>query len=190
MKPDKKYEAIVIGASTGGMMAIMDLLSGLEKGFKLPIIIVLHRQRNIKDHLTEIIQKKCNITIKEADEKESIVPGTAYLAPSNYHLLIEDDKTFSLTYSELVNFSRPSIDVLFESASEVYKDKLIGVILTGANFDGSHGLKMIKKNGGLTIVQNPVTAESDIMPKAAIAKTDPDYIMSLLEIADYLKSIQ
>jgi two-component system chemotaxis response regulator CheB len=136
--------------------------------------------------LIEILNDKSNITIKEADEKEKIEKRTVYIAPPNYHLMIERNKTFSLSIDELVNYARPSIDVLFESAANAYKNKLIGVILTGSNSDGTAGLKKIKEYGGLTIVQDPKTAESAYMPASAIAAIKPDYILSLEDIINLL----
>ena len=124
--------------------------------------------------------------MKEADEKEKTESGIAYIAPSNYHLLIENSHIFSLSCGNLVNYARPSIDVLFESASDVYGSSLIGIILTGANSDGSRGLKRITNRGGLTIVQDPKTAYSDFMPKAAIAATEVNHILPLKQIGPFL----
>ena len=183
------YEAIVIGVSSGGMNAMKVIFSILPKNFKTPIIIVQHIGKQSNNKWIELINNVSNICIKEADEKEKITPGLVYFAPPNYHLLIEKTKTFSLTVDERVNYARPSIDVLFESAAETYKSKLIGVILTGASTDGTQGLKRIKKCGGLTIVQDPSTAESDYMPASAIAAITVDYILPLEGIIDLLIKI-
>ena len=183
------YKAIVIGGSIGGLEAVVSITSGLPRDYHLPVIIVLHRIKNQKSELVEVIQTKCRIKIKEADEKEPIRPGFVYMAPPNYHLLIEEEETFSLSYSELVNYSRPSIDVLFESAAEVYKKKLIGILLTGANNDGSKGINTISQFGGLTVVQDPETAKCDIMPKSAIAKTKVDKILNLNGIQNFLLNL-
>jgi two-component system chemotaxis response regulator CheB len=129
------------------------------------------------------------LKVKEADEKERPANGMAYIAPPNYHLLFENDQSFTLTVDERVNYARPSIDVLFETAAEAYKDTLIGIILTGANTDGSRGLKKIKDFGGLTIVQDPATAESDSMPRAAILTTQVDHVLPIEEIAEFLNSL-
>jgi two-component system chemotaxis response regulator CheB len=134
----------------------------------------------------KLLNDQNNLSIKEADEKENIEYGKVYIAPPNYHLMIEKDKTFSLTIDERVNFARPSIDVLFESAAEAYKDKLIGVVLTGSNNDGTNGIKRIQECGGLTIIQDPETAESSYMPASAIAVIKPDYILSLEDIIQLL----
>jgi two-component system chemotaxis response regulator CheB len=180
------YEAIVMGVSSGGMNAMKVIFSLLPKNFKTPIIIVQHIGKQSNNKWIELINNISNISIKEADEKEIIKPGVVYFAPPNYHLLIEKTKSFSLTVDERVNFARPSIDVLFESAAEAYKGKLIGVILTGSSTDGTLGLKRIKKCGGVTIVQDPSTAESDYMPASAIAAITVDYILPLEGIIDLL----
>ncbi len=162
------------------------ILSGLPVEFKLPIIIVLHRLKNVESELPRLIAKYTHLPVKEIDEKEQILPGYVYIAPANYHVLVEEDKTFSLDVSELVHYSRPSLDVSFKSAAQVYKNKLIGVILTGANRDGSEGLGEIKNKGGLTIVQDPAEAEVDTMPKAAIKNTQVDHILTLEGIKNML----
>ena len=180
------YEAIVIGVSSGGLKAMKVMFSILPKDFNTPIIIVQHISSRSDNQWIKLLNDKCNLYLEEADEKEKIRNGKVYIAPPNYHLLIEKDKTFSLTIDERVNFARPSIDVLFESAAEAYKNKLIGVVLTGSNNDGTNGIKRIKELGGLTIVQDPETAESSYMPASAIAAIKPDYILSLEEITDLL----
>jgi two-component system, chemotaxis family, protein-glutamate methylesterase/glutaminase len=183
------YEAIVIGVSSGGMNAMKVMFSLLPKEFNTPIIIVQHISSQSENLWIRLLNDKSNLYIKEADEKESIEHGKVYIAPPNYHLLIERDKTFSLTIDERVNYARPSIDVLFESAAEAYKNKLIGVILTGSNNDGTNGLKRIKEYGGLTIVQDPATAESSYMPASAIAVVQMDYILTLENIIKLLIKI-
>lgn len=177
-----KYEAIVIGVSSGGMNVMQIMFSLLPKDFNTPIIIVQHIGARSDNQFIKILNDKSNLPIKEADEKEIIENGKVYIAPSNYHLLIERDKTFSLTVDERVNYARPSIDVLFESAAEAYRDKLIGVILTGSSSDGTAGLSKIKEYEGLTIAQDPKTAESAFMPASAIAVVQVDYILSLENI--------
>ena len=181
-----RYEAIVIGVSSGGMNAMKVMFSLLPKDFNTPVIIVQHIGAHSDSLWIKLLNDKSNLPIKEADEKEKIENGKVYFAPPNYHLLIEKDRTLSLTVDERVNYSRPSIDVLFESAAEAYADKLIGVILTGSNNDGTNGIKRVKECGGLAIVQNPETAESAYMPKSAIAAIKPDYILSLEEITALL----
>jgi two-component system chemotaxis response regulator CheB len=184
-----QYEAIVIGVSSGGMNAMKVLFSLLPKGFKTPIIIVQHINPHSDNYWITLLNEKSNLFIKEADEKEKIKQGVVYIAPANYHLLIEKNKTFSLTIDERVNFARPSIDVLFESAAEAYKDKLIGIILTGSNNDGTNGMKRIKEYGGLTIAQDPKTAESGFMPASAISALQIDHILTLNGIIKLLKEL-
>lgn len=180
-------EAVVIGASAGGIEALDILLSALPETFSLPIIIVLHIPGGMPSLLTNIFESKVKLKVKEAVEKEYIEGGTIYFSPPGYHLLIEKDKTFSLSNEEPVRYSRPSIDILFESAADAYGDKLAGILLTGANEDGALGLKKIKESGGLTIVQNPTSAKIAIMPTAGMPYASPECVMSLQEIANFLK---
>jgi two-component system chemotaxis response regulator CheB len=155
----RKYDAVVIGSSAGGLNALKTIFQGLDGTFPLPVIIVQHISPDSDNYLIHILNDMNKLKVKEADEKESPVAGTAYIAPPNYHLLVESDGTFTLTVDERVNYARPSIDVLFETAAEAWRGKLIGIILTGANNDGSKGLKRIKELGGLAVVQDPETAE-------------------------------
>ncbi len=181
-----KYEAIVIGASSGGMMTLNTILRHLPSDFALSIIIVQHQHPHSDAFTVKFLNDRCSLKVKQADEKEIIMPGVIYIAPPNYHLLVEKDKTFSLSINKHVHFARPAIDVLFETAANVFNKKLVGIILTGANDDGSHGLRKIKESGGLTIVQDPDTAEVDTMPKAAIASTKIDYILPLEKIGPFI----
>jgi two-component system chemotaxis response regulator CheB len=183
------YEAIVIGISSGGPNALRSIFSALPADFSIPIIIVQHIGSRSDSQWIQILNVKSNLPVKEADEKESIEKRHVYIAPPNYHLMIESDKTFSLTIDERVNFARPSIDVLFESAAEACSSELIGVILTGSSADGAAGLKKIKDYGGLTIVQDPETAESAFMPASAIAIIQPDFILPLENIVELLIKI-
>lgn len=173
------YKAIVIGASYGGLEALKVILPGFKQGFPLPVIVVLHIGDHNNDPFISYLGMLCELPVKEAELNEPIEPGIIYFAPPNYHLLIDDNYTFSLSVDEKVNFSRPSIDVTFESAAWVYKTSLIGVILTGANSDGAKGLLAIKKLGGKTIVQNPCSAMSPTMPRFALKLVKPDFRTSL-----------
>ena len=184
-----KYEAIVIGVSSGGMNAMKVMFSLLPANFSTPIVIVQHIGARSENIWVQLLNDKCKLEIKEADEKEKIEKGKIYIAPPNYHLLIEQDRTFTLTVDERVNYARPSIDVLFETAAEAYQNRLVGIVLTGSNNDGSKGLKRIKEYGGLTIVQQPDTAESSFMPASAIATVQPDYILPLEAIINLLIEI-
>ncbi|MEN8219089.1 MAG: chemotaxis protein CheB [Pseudomonadota bacterium] len=180
------FEAIVIGTSAGGLKALSTILAALPSEFPLPIIIVQHLHPHSDSYLAQILDAKCQLKVKQADEKESVAGGVVYIAPPNYHLLIEEDRSFSLTCEGHVNFARPSVEVLFETAIYAYRDKLIGIILTGANNDGSQGVKKIKQMGGYVIVQAPATAEADAMPNAAIAATKVDKILPIKQIGPYL----
>ncbi len=182
------YKAIVVGTSAGGLDALGEIIPKLPKNFPIPIIIVQHMRADSEVFLGYHLNENSALTVKEADEKESLKEGYVYIAPANYHLLIEDDQTFSLSVDSKVNHCRPSVDVLFESAAEVYKAQLIGIVLTGANKDGAEGLKKIKQSGGLVIIQNPDEAISDTMPKAALAACPVDYVLPLKEIPKLLQT--
>jgi len=183
------HKAIVIGASAGGLSALTCILERFPADYALPVIVVQHRAKDQRDLLEEVLQSKCLIKIKQADEKEKIEGGIVYIAPPDYHLLIEKDYTFSLSSDEPVNFSRPSIDVLFESAAVVYRNGLTGLILTGANKDGASGIGLIKQMGGVAIAQNPVEAQYSSMPAAAIETHAVNHIMTLLQIQHYLLNL-
>lgn len=180
------FEAAVVGVSAGGMHALQTIIPALPANFPLPIAVVQHVSAQGDTYLCEHLARISAITVKEAEEKEVLVPATAYLAPAGYHLLIEPDRSFSLSVDEKVNFSRPAIDLLFESAADAFGQGLIGIVLTGANADGARGLRAIKRHGGLAIVQNPKTAEVPYMPTAAIEATPVDYIANLDGIASLL----
>jgi two-component system chemotaxis response regulator CheB len=176
------YEAIVIGVSSGGLDALKILFSLLPADFGMSLVIVQHLSPRSESEWIKLLDQKNRISVTEIEEKEKMQAGTAYFAPPNYHVLLEKDRTFSLSADARVNFARPSVDVLFDSAADVLGDKLIGVVLTGANSDGAAGLKKIKDYGGLTIVQDPATSLVPAMPRAAIATMKPDHILSLHDI--------
>jgi two-component system chemotaxis response regulator CheB len=182
------FKIVVIGTSLGGLSALQVLLSGLEPKLGVAIAIVQHRHKDSDHMLKEILQRQLTASIREVEDKDELKAGQIYLAPPDYHLLIEPDY-FSLSTDEPVCFARPSIDVLFESAVDTYGAQTIGVILTGANQDGAQGLARIKQAGGFTIVQDPVTAENSTMPQAAIDATPVDAILPLEAIAPYLNTI-
>ncbi|WP_028979048.1 chemotaxis protein CheB [Sporocytophaga myxococcoides] len=184
----EKIEAIVIGGSWGGIDAVIKILSELPSDFKPTMIIALHRPKNVVNSLEGILKKYSKIPFSEPYDKEEIRLNHVYLAPSNYHLLIEKNKIFSLDVSAPVNYFRPSIDVLFESAAEVYGKFLAGVLLTGANKDGGDGMKTIAGKGGFTIVQDPSTAASGIMPSAALRLIKPDFLGSVHSITELISS--
>ena len=183
----KKYKAIVIGTSAGGLKTLPKVIKGLKPGFPLPIILVQHTvPENDFIFYIDYVKKNCTINIKVAEEKEKILPGTIYIAPANYHLLIEKDFTFSLSVDEKIKYSRPSIDVTFETAAYAYRDKLIAIILTGANDDGTDGMKIVKRYKGLTIAQNPKEASNKEMPTSAIMKKVVDRVLFSSEINELI----
>ncbi|MBI2726936.1 MAG: chemotaxis protein CheB [Polaromonas sp.] len=175
----RRFEAIVIGASAGGVNALLGLLSGLPATFRLPVVTVLHLPDDRESHLAEIFQNRSSIAVREARDKAGVEPATLYFAGAGYHLSIEHDRSFSLSGEEPVHFSRPSIDLLMASAADVYGDSLAGILLTGANYDGANGLARIREQGGLTVVQDPAEAQVATMPEAAIRKLQPDLILRL-----------
>lgn len=180
-------EAIVVGASTGALEALAELLAPLPASFRLPILVVVHLSPDRKSILAELLDAKCNVDVREADDKEPIEPGTVYLAPPDYHLLVEPDKRLSLSSEEPVHYSRPSVDVLFETAAEAFGPRLIGVILTGANDDGARGLKAITSAGGIAIVQTPELAHVSTMPLAALKICPEAHTLSLEEMTAFLQ---
>lgn len=180
------FEAVIIGSSAGGIRALGRLLAPLPSDFPLPIIVVQHLHPNSESYLPKILSTHCTLPVKQAEEREIIQQGVVYIAPPNYHLLIEEDHSFSLSLEPPVRYARPSVDVMFETAVYAYRDKLIGIILTGANDDGREGVKQIKRAGGYVIVQDPKTAEAEAMPRAAIAAASVDKILDIEEIGVYL----
>lgn len=177
---------IVIGVSTGGVSALKLLLGALPADFPVPVVVVTHITPDSDNGLAVLLDTLCAIHVKEADEQEPVLPQTVYLAPANYHLLIEKSGRFSFSVDPPVNFARPSVDILFDSAAEAYGRGLIGIILTGAGFDGSRGLLKVKQAGGVTIVQDPADAEMDSMPKSALQLQKADYVVPLSEMPSLL----
>ncbi len=178
------FRAAVVGASAGGSGALSRILPRLPSDFPLSVIVVQHvhpRQSGLA-----LFYQDGALPAKDADEKEPIFPGVIYFAPPNYHLLVEDDFTFSLSIDPKVNFSRPAVDVLFESAADAYGAGLIAVVLGGSNRDGVEGLQYVKRRGGLTVVQNPRDADSRFAPQAAIKAVSPHYVLSAVKIAELL----
>jgi two-component system, chemotaxis family, protein-glutamate methylesterase/glutaminase len=182
-------EAIVIGASAGALEALSIILPPLPADYRLPVIVVVHVPPDKRSILAEIFQAKCRIKVHEAEDKEPITGGTAYFAPPDYHLLVETNKCLSLSNDDPVLYSRPSLDVLFESAADAYGPSLIAIVLTGANQDGAKGLKAVAEAGGTAIVQSPAGAYASAMPEAAIAQCPSARVMSLEEIAAYLQDV-
>jgi len=177
---------VVIGGSAGGLQPILTLLPGLAAPLNAAIIIVLHRQSHYESVLTELLSARSSLPVREAAEKEPLERGVIYVAPADYHLLIESDHTFSLDYSEKVNFSRPSIDVTFTSAAIAYGSSMTALLLSGANTDGTEGLIDVHEAGGTTAVQDPATADVDYMPRQAIQLAPVDIILQPPEMATFI----
>lgn len=184
-----QVEAVVIGASAGALEALSAILPALPAGFALPVIIVVHLPPDKRSMLAELFKAKCRIPVCEAEDKEPISRGTIYFAPPDYHLLIEGEKSLALSRDEPVLFSRPSIDVLFESAADAYGSALIAIVLSGANQDGAAGMQAVVAAGGVGLVQNPVGAFAAAMPEAAIKFSPSARVMSLDAIATYLQEV-
>lgn len=182
----RHFKALVIGVSAGGVSALKFLLGELPADFPVPVLIVTHIAPDSDDGLALLLNSLSSIRVKEADEQEVVTSGTVYLAPANYHLLVERGGSLALSIDPPVNYARPSVDVLFESAAEAYGPELIGIILTGAGSDGSKGLLKIKNCGGVTIVQNPADAEMASMPRSALQLLNADYVVQLKELPEIL----
>ena len=188
-KLHSRYKAVVIGGSAGSFQGITKVLSGISESFPLPIILCLHRLKHVRNGFMEALSIKSLKPVTEPYDKESIKRGKVYLAPANYHLSIELGHTVCLSTEAMVNNSRPSIDITLESAAYVYKEKLVGILLSGANKDGALGMKAIKDRGGLTIVQDPAECMIDTMPQAALKVTEIDYTLSVDKIVRLLSEL-
>ncbi len=184
----KSDGALVVGASAGGIHALRIVLGALPSAFAVPVFVVQHFPVNTAMFLPTLLAEGCALPITEAEDKASVQSGHVYIAAPGYHLLIEMDGTMALSADEVVNCSRPSIDVLFESAARVYGEALVGILLTGANNDGAQGIKTVRALGGYTIVEDPATAEAAAMPLAALNATPVDVVAPLDEIARLLAS--
>ena len=179
---------VVVGASLGGLSAFETILLSLPASYPLPMAVVQHRMPDYRSRLAPLLQLYTALKVKEPLDKEPIREGTVYVAPVDYHLMIEDGH-FALSTEAPVLAARPSIDVLFETAADAFREKVIGVILTGASADGAKGAAQIKQNGGRILVQDPQTAESGVMPRAAISSANPDWVLPLHEIGPLLANI-
>lgn len=184
-----RYKAVVIGGSAGSFQVITRILSQLPSNFQLPIIMALHRLKHVRNGFVEALSIKSNLPVQEPEDKETIKKGVAYLAPANYHLSIELGNSFSLSTEEMINNSRPAIDITLETAAYVYREKTIGILLSGANKDGAWGIKRIKDKGGIVIVQDPDECTIKTMPVAAMQITPVDYVLRSEKIIQFLLEI-
>lgn len=195
---DRSFDAIAIGASAGGVHALGVLLPALPARLRVAVFVVLHLPPAHASPLASIFGPRCAFAVREAEDKEPVVAQTIYFAPPDYHLLVEaganagpnDIAHLALSADPPVHFSRPSIDVLFASAADVYGERLLGIVLTGANQDGAAGLQAVRRAGGMTVVQDPATAQSAQMPEAALALGAPDRVLSLAQMADLLRRLE
>lgn len=183
------HPVVIIGGSSGSIEVLLELLPGLHSPMSATLIIVVHRGSAAESTLTELLAYRTPIPLREVDEKEPVEAGVIYLAPADYHLLIEADHIFSLDFSEKVNYTRPAIDVTFESAAAVYGPHLTGILLSGANSDGTNGLLAIQQAGGRALVQRPETARVDIMPRQAIRQHAFDQLVDVSEMVAYINSL-
>ena len=180
----RRIEAVVIGASAGGVQALSEILPALRRDCGAAILVVLHLPRERPSRLVEIFSPKCAVPVREALDKEPVEPGVIYFAPPDYHLLLDEGPQVVLSVDDLVHYSRPSVDVLFESAADVYGDRLMAVILTGANEDGSSGLASVCDAGGWAVVQEPATAQSPMMVVSALKRCPEALVLDLDRIAE------
>jgi two-component system chemotaxis response regulator CheB len=179
-------DAMVIGGSAGSLDVLLKVLPGLNANLSFPIIIVVHRKHGADSLLPELLSGRTKLKVKEAEEKEPLLPGYIYVAPTDYHLLIENNHTLSLDYSEKINYSRPAIDATFESAASVYGDKLVCMLLSGSNADGVKGLKAVKNYGGIAAIQDPLSAQISYMPAQAAENVKIDYTLAIKDTAEFI----
>jgi len=182
-------KVVIIGGSAGSLDVLLQILPKLNHALSFAIVIVVHRKEGGDTALEELISMKSILPVAEVEDKSPLLPGFIYIAPANYHLLFEKNNLLSLDISEKINYSRPSIDVAFESAADAYGINVTGILLSGANADGTEGLKAIKNLGGTTIVQNPKTAEMPFMPNNAMQYAFPDFVLTIEELLEYIASI-
>ena len=182
-------KVVVIGGSAGSLEVLLKLLPGLDTIESIAIILILHRRNTEDSVLEELLRMKSGKKVMEIEDKTPLKPGCIYVAPADYHLLFETNLTFSLDVSEKVNYSRPSIDVSFESAADVFRHKLIAILLSGANSDGAAGLRVVTKMGGTVVIQSPETANVPFMPEFAIKHVKANYILSPSEITTFIRDL-
>jgi two-component system, chemotaxis family, protein-glutamate methylesterase/glutaminase len=182
-------DAVVIGTSAGGIDALLTLFDGLQAPMQAAIIVVLHLPEDHESRLVQVFASRVRVPVREAQPNAAVEPGMIFFAPSGYHLLVERERSFSLSCDPPVQFSRPSIDVLFDSCAEAYGPSLAGLVLTGANEDGARGLARIKACGGLAAVQDPQQAAHSTMPQAAVQAADPDYVLPLAGLRRLLHTV-
>ncbi|HOZ86167.1 MAG TPA: chemotaxis protein CheB [Bacteroidia bacterium] len=180
---------LLIGGSAGSLEVLLKVFPKLSKDLLFPIVVVLHRKSGSDSSLSELFSTRTSLIVKEIEDKQTLLPAHIYIAPADYHVLFENTRLLSIDFSEKVNYSRPSIDVTFESAAEILGNHLVALILSGANADGALGLKKVKQNGGLVAVQDPATADSAYMPLQALLAVTPDAILKTDEMAEFINTL-
>lgn len=180
---------VLLGGSTGSIDVLLELLAALRPPLSFALIIVIHRKNTADSNLAQLLSLKTQISVKEVDDKDVLLPGHVYLAPADYHVLLEQDGTFSLDDSEKVNYSRPSIDVTFESAADVYGPAIVGILVSGANSDGTEGLRAVHQAGGVAIVQQPDTAQVAFMPQQALLHAPVDYVLDVPAMIAFVNNL-
>ncbi len=186
---NRSYKVIVVGGSAGSFSVLSSILSKIRPDFKIPIVLCLHRLKHVRSGLVEGLSLKSVLKVVEPNDKERLIANTVFLVPANYHLFFELDGSISLSTEESLNHSRPSIDHTLASAAYVYRDKVLGILLTGANIDGAKGMQKIYESKGFTVVQDPATCEIDTMPRAVLKRFTPNMICSPTQIVDFLNSL-
>lgn len=188
-KQQASIALLIMACSAGGMPVLIDLLASLKKSIRFSVVVVVHRNNKYQSSLEQMVQQKCVLPVKQAEEKEQLKPGVVYFAPAGYHLLMETDQTFSLDVSEPVHYCRPSIDVTMQSLAGVFKEGLTAILLSGANRDGADGIRAVHQYGGVALVQHPDDAEVPVMPLAAIATESITAIMTDVELKAYCSQL-
>lgn len=188
-KINTNIEILIIGGSAGSFEVLLQIIPSLKLDIEFAVLIVLHRKHNSNISIADLFSKKTTIPVFECEDKDNLLAGNIYFAPADYHLLIEKDRTVCLDHSEKENYSRPSIDITFKSASDIYKEKTAAILLSGANKDGANGLKYISQNYGTTIVQDPEEAQVNIMPNEALKIFVPDYVLRSKDIIKLINSL-
>ncbi|ARS42116.1 chemotaxis protein CheB [Sphingobacteriaceae bacterium GW460-11-11-14-LB5] len=185
----KPCGALIIGGSAGSLDVLLEIFPALRNDISFPIVLVVHRKASNESLLTDLLKSRTTLAVSEAEEKEFLSSGKVFIAPADYHMLVEQDQSISLDYSEKVNYSRPSIDVTFQSAAEVYKEKLVCILLSGSNADGVEGLKSVNNFGGRVVIQNPNTAIMPYMPQQAVLNVKPHVLLDSHDMADYINKL-
>jgi len=182
-------KALIIGGSAGSLDVLLEVFPALSPEINFPIVLVIHRKASKESLLTDLLGARTALPVTEAEEKEFLEPGKVYVAPADYHLLIEEDHSISLDYSEKVNYSRPSIDVTFQSAAEIFKQELVCILLSGSNADGVEGLKTVNNFGGRVVIQHPESALMPYMPQQAVNNVKPALLLTATEMAGYINDL-